>query len=339
MSDDSPGVVGYVVGFVVLVAVVFAVIGGGAWLFSFKGTDSGEVCVVREGGPFDGRDITEVRQPGSGPKPIGAFNHQDCLPTTERDSNDVIEDQDKDADGKQLPTFPTADRVQVIADGQVLFSLTTDEQKIKSFYKKYGRRKWDGKEIGTEEGWLNFLQQRLQPVILDATRETIGQYQCVQLNNLCEYVQNPETVGKGGKGDTNNTQNLAEAQRKLADSIKAKIVASFGTDHPFENIRVQNLRIRFEDKVNDRITEAQTLRTEAANAKLEADRKTAEARGEANKRVEEARGLRRAAKEQARANRLNPNQPVIDRIRAFCGADGCDPQVFGSGNVISQLGK
>ena len=72
--------------FVALIVVIAA----GAWLFSIKGTDAGQVCVVREGGPFDGRDIQSVRQPGEGPRPIGAFNKQDCLPITERDSTDVI---------------------------------------------------------------------------------------------------------------------------------------------------------------------------------------------------------------------------------------------------------
>jgi hypothetical protein len=64
----GPGVWGLLAVAAIIALVV--VIGAGAWLFSIKGTDSGSVCVVREGGPFDGRDIKEVRQPGSGPKPM-----------------------------------------------------------------------------------------------------------------------------------------------------------------------------------------------------------------------------------------------------------------------------
>src|SRR3712207_1166872 len=177
-----------------IVALV-VVIAAGAWLVSIKGTDAGTVCVVREGGPFDGRDISEVRQPGEGPKPIGAFNHQDCLPITERDSNDVIE-------GDQ--TFPTRDSVQVIVDGQALYQLTSDPVRAEKFYRGYGRRKWGGEEISTDEGWLNFQRQRLAPVILDAQREVIGQYACNSLNNLCQYVQTPEAAveGRAGAGDT-----------------------------------------------------------------------------------------------------------------------------------------
>lgn len=311
--------------------LLIAVIGAGAFVFSFKGVDSGEVCVVREGGPFDGRDVKAIRQPGEGPRPIGAFNHQDCLPTTERDSNDVIEDD---------PQFPTRDRVAVIADGQALFSLTTDARKIEAFYKKYGRRSWGGEEISSDEGWVNFLRQRFAPVILDAQREVIGGYACTSLNNLCEYVQNPEEAVRGGgrAEEVDNTQNLSEAQDTLAAKLRDKLRAAFGDDY-FENVRYQNLRIRFEPEVQSRITEAQSLRTQAANATLAAQKQKAEAKGEADRRVEQASGERRAAFQKAQAYRLNPNQRAIDRISAFCGGDGCDPQVIGGdmGDVIAGL--
>ncbi|HWT95669.1 MAG TPA: SPFH domain-containing protein [Solirubrobacteraceae bacterium] len=321
------------VGVVVAAVALVVVVSAGAWLVSIKGTDVGTVCLVREGGPFDGRDIKEIRQPGEGPKPIGAFNKQDCLPITERDSTDVIEEDQ---------TFPTRDSVQVIVDGQALYQLTSDPGKVEKFYRGYGRRKWGGEDISSESGWLNFQRQRLAPVILDAQREVIGGYQCNALNNLCQYVQNPEAAvqrtGKdsGAAGDT--TQNLSEAQRLMAAKIREKLRAAFGDEY-FENVRYQNLRIRFEAEVQKQITQAQSLRTQAANARLEAERQRAQARGEADRKVEVAEGERRAAFQQARAYRLNPNQAQIDRIRAFCGTDGCDPQVLGGNldNVISQI--
>ncbi|WP_205697675.1 SPFH domain-containing protein [Conexibacter sp. SYSU D00693] len=331
-SRPSAGPGGFIALGAVLLLGLVVVISVGAFVFSIKGTDAGTVCVVREGGPFDGRDVKEIRQPGEGPKPIGPFNKQDCLPTTERDSTDVIE-----AD----PTFPTRDSVQVVADGQALFSLTTDPAKVEAFYRKYGRRRWGGDEISSDSGWLNFLRQRFAPVVLDAQRQVIGEYDCTALNNLCQYVQNPRAAAREGEAKrVDNTQNLSEAQAKIASTLKEKLRAAFGDDY-FENVRYQNLRIRFETEVQRRITEAQSLRTQAANAELDAQRKQAEARGEAQRRVEEATGQRRAAFQQAQAYRLNPNQRVIDRIRAFCGNDGCDPQVIGGdiGDVISSLSQ
>lgn len=327
----SPGPFAWALGLVAGVAVLLAVIAAGAYAISFKGTDSGTVCVVREGGPFDGRAIKEVRQPGEGPKAIGAFNHQDCLPTTERDSNDVLEED---------PTFPTRDSVQVVADGQALFSLTTDPGKIEVFYRKYGRRKWDGAEISTDAGWINFLRQRLAPVLLDTQREVIGKYECIQLNNLCQYVQNAEAVTTGDVKKVDNQQNLAEAQATVAEALKRKLRSAFGDDY-FENVRFQNLRIRFESEVQRQITNAQSLRTQAANARLEADRRVAQTKGAADAKVAEAEGSRRAAFQQSKAYRANPTQRDIDKIRAFCGADGCDPRVMGGSldGIIADLSK
>jgi hypothetical protein len=332
MDSNEPGAGTYFVGFVVVLAGFFGIIAAAAWLFSINGTDTGEVCVVREGGLFDGRDIKEVRGPGEGPKPIGAWNHQECLPITERDSNDVLPENQ---------TFPTRDSVQVIVDGQALYALTQDKDKVEQFYRKYGRRQWGGSNLWDDEGWLNFQRQRIAPVILDAQREVIGGYDCTALNNLCQYVQNPDAAVRQGEIEkVDNTQNLSEAQQVLAKKIQQKLKAAFGDDF-FENVRYQNLRIRFEVEVSKQITEAQSLRTQAVNAQLDAQRKRAEAKGEADRKVEQARGERRAAREQARAYRVNPAQAQIDRIRAFCGNEGCDPQVFGggAGDVIANLGR
>lgn len=334
MVDDQPSRSttpnwGPIAGLVGGLFVVFFVISALAWMFSFKGTDSGEVCVIREGGPFDGRAIKDVRQPSEAPKPIGAWNHQDCLPTTERDSNDVIQGE---------PTYPTKDSVQVIADGQVLFRLTTDENKIKDFFRKYGRRKWDGHDLTDDAGWLAFLRTRFQPIQIESEREVVGSYDCVALNNLCQYVQSKEALTKGDVKKVENTQNLNAAADSIEKALRTKLKAAFGDDY-FEDVRYQNLRIRFTGGVQRRIDEAQSLRTQAANAELEAARKVAEAKGEADKKVAQARGARAAAFQQQKAYKANPTQAQIDKIEAFCGPNGCDPQVLGGNlnDVISSI--
>jgi regulator of protease activity HflC (stomatin/prohibitin superfamily) len=146
-------------------------------------------------------------------------------------------------------------------------------------------------------------------------------------------VLDPTRVATEGKVDeANNDQNLAEAQTKIQETLKARLRAAFGDDY-FENVRVQNLRVRFEPDVQAQITQAQAKRAEVAKAKLEADRQ-----------VEVAEGQRRAAKELAEARieakrgyDNNPVQADIDKIKAFCGDDGCDPKVVGGGDVITSI--
>ena len=83
-------------------------------LGAFKAVAPSDVCVVQEGGPLDGRGISEVRQPSGGVSFIGVFNSQRCFPATQR--NYVISpDRAHREQGETLDFFetPTSDAVQV----------------------------------------------------------------------------------------------------------------------------------------------------------------------------------------------------------------------------------
>jgi hypothetical protein len=304
---------------VVVLAVAALVVAwlGLNFLTSFKSVDSGQVCVVKEGGPFDGRNLTDVRQPGSGIGTIGIFNDQLCLPTTERDSNDVLEGD---------PSFPTRDAVKIVADAQILFNMTTDGNKVRDFVRKYGRRTWGGHEIFDDEGWISFLRQRFSPVVFDTYREVIGASDCTQLNNLCQYVQEAEKAVKEGAKSVDTNQNLANAQKQMQETLKIKLHAAFGDDY-FENVRVQNLRPRFESGVDHQVKLAQQLRTQNANAALAAQKRKTEATGLANAQIEQARGKKLARYEEAKGLRryaaaLSDSRVAeVEKIKALCGVD------------------
>ncbi|MBI5106148.1 MAG: hypothetical protein HZB46_14405 [Solirubrobacterales bacterium] len=115
------------------------------WIAGFKSVPPGEVCVVQEGGPFDGRGVKEVRQPSSGVQNIGIFNKQHCFPATER--NYIISADPSQSDRRNVDFFatPTADAVQVRIEGQALFRLTTDPQALREFYRRFGVRTFSGR--------------------------------------------------------------------------------------------------------------------------------------------------------------------------------------------------
>lgn len=331
-NDRSPssGAVATILGGVAVIVGIFVVIAAAAWLFSIKGVDSGEIAFVREGGPFDGRNVTEVRQPGSGPKPIGAFNKQDTLPVTERDLTDEIE---------QI-TVPTRDGVNVVVNGQALFRLTTDDARAKDFYLKYGRRKWEGKSLSDDEGWSNFLKVRMIPILQDTLRQTLGAYECVQLNNTCVYVLNADQALSGDPTKVqeqakraNNSQVLQQAQNDITELLQSKLRDGLSGDY-FEGVRFQNLRVTFTPEIQQRVEAAQAKRAEVATARLEAERRTQEAEGATSVARQQAEQIRLKAK----AYRSNPQQAEIDKIKALCGDSGCQQlQVLGNGSVISSL--
>jgi regulator of protease activity HflC (stomatin/prohibitin superfamily) len=311
------------------VVVLYVVAGS---LTSFKGVPPDEVCVVQEGGLFDGRDVKSVRQPSSGVSTIGIWNSQHCYPVTERTY--TLSADASEADAKTVDTFktPTVDAVQVVIEGQARFTLNSDPKVVEDFYRRYGLKTYGGKYAHDGgEGWENFLAQVLRPVLLNSIREAVGKYRCVELNNTCQYVQNTEAVTEGKIDEVETGQNLDKVGAEVASTLAANLDRTL-VGHFFENVRFNLVRIGFEPEVQAAITAAQTKRTEVANARLDAQKAEQEARGRRLAASEDAKAIRE--KQQAYAE--NPTQGKIDQLRAICGPDGCH-ELRVLGGDVSQL--
>lgn len=283
------------------------------WITAFKAVGPGQVCVVQEGGPFDGRDVAEVRQAASGIKNVGIFNKQHCFPSTER--NYIISARAQEADAKTVDfvEVPTADAVVVRIEGQALFRLNTDSQAVSDLYRKFGVRTFDGLHpYDGDAGWINFLAIQFRPILDNALREAIGQYRCVQLNNTCQYVQNAEEAVQGKVEEINTGQTLAEAQETIAKTLEADLENTLGGKY-FEGVKFRLRGVSFDPEVQQKITAAQAARTELATAKLEAQRRVEQAVGD--RRVAEQKSL--AIRATQNAYRGNPAQARIDAIKSL----------------------
>ena len=299
-------VLGIAAGLLVLIVAVSA-LGG------FKSVPPGEICVVQEGGPLDGRGVKEVRQPSSGVAFIGAFNSQRCFPATER--NYVLSADPRQSDREAVDFFetPTRDAVQVRIEGQALFRLTTEEGAVEQFYRRFGVRTFNGMHpYDGNEGWVAFLNVQFRPILENALRESIGQYRCVELNNTCAYVQDAERAASGQVDDADNVQNLAEVQTEIAETLQRDLDDTLGGKF-FEGIRFRLVQVRFDPELQRSIVAATAARADVATKRLQAQQ-----------RVETAIGDRRVAEQKAAAIRAtrgayrsNPSQARIDAIRAL----------------------
>ena len=335
-----------------LVGIVGAILAF-AGLFSFKSVDQGHICVIVDGGPLDDRKVSKVRQPGSGVETVGIFNHQRCFPANERHytlSSDPAAADSKTVDVVQVPT---RDAVEVFIEGQFRFRLTTDEETLKDFYRRYGSRTFGGVHpYDGDEGWDNFLSQVFRQPSLTATREAVGRYRCVELRNTCQYVTNAQAAVSGGVREVETGQNLEKVaeeigrttERRLNEFLSGVCRRPDGPDPDtladegpcrryFVNVRFTLGQPKFAESVEQSVTAAQTAGADAATARLQAQ-----------KRVEEARGRRRVAEEDAKAiretgsaYRRNPVKGRIDLAEAICGTEddgrpkGCPVQSFGGG--------
>lgn len=313
---------GVAVGFAALIVLIVSA-------GSFKSVPPGEICVVQEGGPLDGRGVKEVRQPSSGVAFIGAFNSQRCFPATER--NYVLSADPNQSDREAVDFFetPSKDAVQVRIEGQALFRLSTKEDVVETFYRRFGVRTFNGMHpYDGNDGWTAFLNVQFRPILENALREAIGQYRCVELNNTCAYVQDPNAAAQGEVETADNVQNLAEVQTKIAETFQADLNDTLGGPF-FEGIRFRLVQVRFDPELQQSIVRATAARADVATKRLEAQQK-----------VETAIGDRRVAEQKARAIRAtrnayrdNPSQARIDGIRALPR----DLQALG-GNLSSIVG-
>ena len=308
-----------------LLALIVLIVGVG----TLKSVEPGQICVVQEGGPLDGRGVKEVRQPSSGVKFIGTFNKQRCFPATER--NYVLSANPRQSDSEAVDFFetPSKDAVQVRIEGQALFRLNTDERLVEQFYRRFGVRTFNGLHpYDDNEGWVAFLNVQFRPVLENALREAIGQYNCVQLNNTCAYVQDANAAARGEVSNEDNVQNLAEVQAKIAETLQRDLNDTLGGQF-FEGVRFRLVQVRFDPEVQQSIVRATAARADVATKRLEAQQK-----------VETAIGDRRVAEQKAAAIRStrgayanNPAQARIDAIRALPS----DLQALG-GNLNSIVG-
>jgi regulator of protease activity HflC (stomatin/prohibitin superfamily) len=292
-----------------LAALVVLVFGAGG----FKSVPPGDICVVQEGGPLDGRGVKDVRQPSTGVAFIGTFNSQRCFPATERNYVLSADPQTTDAEAVDFFETPSSDAVQVRIEGQALFRLSTNEKVVEQFYRRFGVRTFNGLHpYDGNEGWTAFLNVQFRPILENALREAIGQYRCVELNNTCAYVQDPNAAARGVDEAADNVQNLAEVQTKIAETFQKDLTDTLGGPF-FEGIRFRLVQVRFDPELQKSIVRATAARADVATKRLEAQQK-----------VETAIGDRRVAEQKARAIRAtrnayrdNPAQARIDGIRAL----------------------
>ncbi len=300
-----------------LAAVVLVVVLGATALTSFRSVAPSDVCAVQEGGPFDGRKVSEVRQPGEGVASIGLFNHQRCFPATQR--NYIVSADANESDRGTVDTVevPTLDAVNVRVEGAAYFNFSTDPAAVRDFYTRFGTRTFDGLHpYDGEDGWAAFLAQNFRPVLDNALRESIGRFNCVDLNNTCQYVTSANEAVKGNVQKVNNGQNLQEVQtqieRQLASDLNSSLRSPPG--HPyFENVIFRLRLVRFDDGVQRQIDAAVAARTQVATARLKGEQRVAAAEADRQVATKEAQAIR--AKRTAYAD--NPAQARIDAIRAL----------------------
>ncbi|NUP51669.1 MAG: SPFH domain-containing protein [Catenulispora sp.] len=241
-------------------------------------TDAGEIAVVRHGGWFGDRNIRNVIDPSSSLRWTGMWGIVHKYPAQQRFYTITSDANRGDRAGVDVVETPSSDGVQMGIEGTFYFSLNLDHKVISDFDNKFGTRTFTGADgkahhaYDGDQGWSDFLDQIIRPVIDNDLREQIGDFRCADLVSSCALVQNnpngqnPNGQNTGGTGPAGaNNSNIAKIQDAINQSLEADLKSTLGDDF-LVNVRFNLVRITLPASVQDAVNKAQAAYAQVSEA-------------------------------------------------------------------------
>ncbi len=288
-------------------AIIFGFIVLIGALESVNRTGPTTVSVIRNGGPFDNKDIREVRAPSSSVTVSGLFSDvRDYIAGNENRYYKVSSDPSLgDQSGADFIKVPTKDGVNVEIDGQITFrtDFTNEagevtpcnevvdcsgyDDLVEKFDTAYGNRKFTSKDGHSHkvyegnDGWNAFLDSLFRPVVENAFREQIGSVNCSDLVSSCALVQSSVQGQEANVKFTpkDNKANFESIQNNVQDEIENGVRSALGGEY-LTGFKVQLTKVTLPKTVQGAIDDAQSNFAQIAEAR--ARKEQAQYQAEAN---------------------------------------------------------
>lgn len=313
---------------------------------NYAGADGGQVGVVRNGGPFDKKNITEVICPAAKSHDIGYRSSVHYYPTAGVQRYFTITTDPKGgADYQGVVKTKTADGFNVHLEGTIYFETNfgcEGEQKasteafdnqfgVRTFPASHGEQKapWDG-----DAGWSAFLNAIMLPIIQNEFRVAMLTYNCEQLVSSCALVANRNAEGIDKETAAQTGVNLQAVQDKIQEGLASELQQTLGRSY-FEKIVFRMSQPELDPEIEAKINESLGAFASVSKAKAE---------------VQRANQQRLAQEKLAQLYTNNPALVELEKWRIICGgaagqntAAGCGgAQIVitsGSPNVLLGRGK
>jgi regulator of protease activity HflC (stomatin/prohibitin superfamily) len=266
-----------------VLGLVFALVA--TWIGGVS-TGPGEVAVIRNGGPWDNREIRKVVPPASGFTWGGWWSSAHRYPAQQRVYTITSDPKRAGHSGTDVVTVPTSDGVEIGVEGTLYFRLTTDEATLRAFDDRYGNRTYLGSDGKThlpydgDEGWTAFFVQVVRPVIYTTLRAQLGSVRCAELIPTCAFVQQGADGSQVGLTAGNSTAVLAKVESEINARLTGAVRATLGGDY-FTGFTFGLVRLTLPDKVRASVEAAQAAFADVATS--QAARASAQADAEANR--------------------------------------------------------
>ena len=225
--------------------------------------DIGHAGVVRSGGPFEGRSIRQILEPGSGPTWTGWFSQK----PHEYPANKVVllygvtaEARRGDRPGVDVVTVPTLDGVRVGIEGTVYYHFVAEQNDalLRRFDETFGSREYTsetGKSVYPYDGDYGFqvmVENVFRPVLDNDLRRVAVTFECAQIVSACKLV-------KPAAGDTTAhgvSRNVDLIEGRINRSLQSDLAGALGGAY-FTDVHFRVTRVTLPQTVQSAVTSAQ----------------------------------------------------------------------------------
>jgi hypothetical protein len=235
--------------------------------------DVGYVGVVRNGGPFDTRNIRQILMPGQRLTWTGFFSskpHEYPAATVNRTYTVTSDPSRGNRSGVDLVSVPSKDGVLLGVEGTVFMRFVgeRDIEVLKRFERSYGARTFptpDGKQLHPwegDEGFAAWLDTFFRPVLDYNMRREFGRFDCAALVASCALVSRGE-----GSEDIPEVD-LQGIARRISTELEKDLVSTFGQPYLWD-IRLRIAGVSLPDDVQSAVDNAQAKYVEVNAARAE----------------------------------------------------------------------
>jgi regulator of protease activity HflC (stomatin/prohibitin superfamily) len=246
----------FLAGLLLIVAIV-AVSGA-----RFAREDVGHVGVVRNGGPFDSRNVRQYLAPGQHLTWTGWYSQSPHnYPASHVTLRYTVTSDPKrgSRSGVDVITVPTKDGVQVGIEASVFFRFVgeSDPVALSRFDSSVGTRHFptpDGHLLypwNGDDGFNAMLDTIFRPVLENDLRTEIGRFRCAEILSSCALVRGPVASGR-----QQPAANLPRIQESVGRSLLHDLETTLSQPY-FWDIRFRIARITLPGNVQAAVDEAQ----------------------------------------------------------------------------------
>ncbi len=236
--------------------------------------EGGTMIVVRNGGPFDNKNIRQLLCPGAGNTWVGFNSDSHDYPDSKSQRtykfNDAVDSDGKRiADSGPIEGLRSADGVKVTLAGTLYFKTKFDcspeGRKVVQQFDQANANRPEGERPW--EDWSGYLASQFQPVLDNAARNVVLSVDAKKIVSSAALLARDTDAAEKELKNVDNKANIQLIERSLGDSLQEQLKSKLGGVY-FTDI-VFNLEQPQLPEVEDAIAQAQRAYAKVADVRAE----------------------------------------------------------------------